>query len=144
MDKVIASEPKVLSAEMEALLLEDKSLRSGILSVGTPILLKDGMNFLRGPEISVPNFEGKPVLPVNAKNVGKWTAQGWLDLREENMVIWQNRLSKLLEDMQSETEKDYSSTYYRNRRFQAGERKMDIGVIVNWILEYEDLGYRIK
>jgi NAD(P)-dependent dehydrogenase (short-subunit alcohol dehydrogenase family) len=144
LDKVIASEPKVLSAEMEALLLEDKSLRSGILSVGTPILLKDGMNFLRGPEISVPNFEGKPVLPVNAKNVGKWTAQGWLDLREENMVIWQNRLSKLLEDMQSETEKDYSSTYYRNRRFQAGERKMDIGVIVNWILEYEDLGYRIK
>jgi len=43
-----------------------------------------------------------------------------------------------------EPEDDYSSYYYRNRRFLDAKERMDIGAIVNWVLEYEDKGYRIK
>ncbi|MCF7796170.1 MAG: short-chain dehydrogenase [Lentisphaeria bacterium] len=133
-----------LAAAMEELILSDDELRATIISVGTPILLSDGKTYLRGPSISVPVFEGQPVLPVTPENIEKWTSQGWLDLRVSNMEYWQKRLHCLLDDQELEPEDDYSSYYYRNRRFLDAKERMDIGAIVNWIMEYEDKGYRIK
>jgi len=141
---VLNDEAENLAAEMETELLANKELRTTILSVGTPILLKDGRTFLRGPDISAPTFEGRTVLDVTPENIEKWTSQGWVDLRPANLMHWQERLTALLADMESETREDFSSYYYRNRRFLAGTQRMDIGVIVNWVLEYEDKGYRIK
>ncbi|MCF7807580.1 MAG: short-chain dehydrogenase [Candidatus Marinimicrobia bacterium] len=143
-DAVLAADPAELTAQMEAEILNNQELRSTILSVGTPILLKDGKTFLRGPDISEPNFEGKTVLEVSPHNIEKWTSSGWLDLRIENVKKWQERLSSLKVDMEKKTTQDYSSYYFRNRRFLGGTKRMDIGIIVNWVLEYEDMGYRIK
>jgi NAD(P)-dependent dehydrogenase (short-subunit alcohol dehydrogenase family) len=143
-EAVISADPGELATAMEKSILENQELRSTILSVGTPILLKDGHTFLRGPDISEPNFEGRTVLEVNESNIEKWTAGGWLDLREKNIIKWQERLAALNSDMEKETQKDYSSYYFRNRRFLGGTRRMDIGIIVNWVLEYEDKGFRIK
>jgi hypothetical protein len=106
--------------------------------------LKDGHTFLRGPDISVPNFEGRTVLDITPENVEKWTSGGWLDLRKSNILIWQERLESLGDDMEKETKQDFSSYYFRNRRFLGATQRMDIGIIVNWVLEYEDKGYRIK
>ncbi len=144
LEAVIKARPSDLTREMEELILKDSALRSTILSVGTPILLSDGKNLLRGPDISIPNFEGRPVLEVTPENIDRWTAQGWLDLRRENMVTWQERFKRMQEMMSSETRMDYSSSYYRNRRFLAAVEEMDIGAVVNWVLEFEDKGYRIK
>jgi len=141
---VLESEPEELSALMEDEIMQNQELRSTILSVGTPILLKDGKTFLRGPAISEPNFEGRTVLGVNPQNIEKWTNSGWLDLRISNVKQWQARLKALSEDMAKETKQDYSSYYFRNRRFLGATQRMDIGIIVNWVLEYEDKGYRIK
>ncbi|MEA3287310.1 MAG: short-chain dehydrogenase [Candidatus Marinimicrobia bacterium] len=141
---VIEADPVELAAQMEREIQENQELRATILSVGTPILLVDGKTFLRGPDMSVPNFEGRTVLDINAENINKWTSDGWLDLRVANMEKWQQRLVDLHADMEKETKQDYSSYYFRNRRFLGGTRRMDIGLIVNWILEYEDMGYRIK
>ncbi len=143
-EAVIAATPEELATQMENEILENQELRSTILSVGTPILLKDGTTFLRGPDISEPNFEGRTVLEVNEQNIEKWTNGGWLDLRVSNIIKWQERLRSLSADMLKETKKDYSSYYFRNRRFLGGTQRMDIGIIVNWVLEYEDKGYRIK
>lgn len=143
-EAVLAANPEDLATQMETEILENKELRSTILSVGTPILLKDGKTFLRGPDISAPNFEGRTVLEVTEDNIQKWTADGWLDLRVENVKKWQERLAALGADMEKETQQDYSSYYFRNRRFLGGTQRMDIGIIVNWVLEYEDMGYRIK
>ncbi|NQV50108.1 MAG: short-chain dehydrogenase [Candidatus Marinimicrobia bacterium] len=143
-EAVLAAEPEQLALQMEKEILENQELRSTILSVGTPILLRDGKTFLRGPDISEPNFEGRTVLDINANNIEKWCSGGWLDLRATNIIKWQQRLAALGADMEKETKKDYSSYYFRNRRFIGGTRKMDIGIIVNWVLEYEDKGYRIK
>jgi len=141
---VLAANPEELAKQMEHEILENQELRSTILSVGTPILLVDGKTFLRGPDISEPNFEGRTVLKINADNIEKWTNGGWLDLRTSNVVKWQQRLSALGVDMEKETKQDYSSYYFRNRRFLGGTQRMDIGIIVNWVLENEDKGYRIK
>ena len=141
---VLEADAEELAAQMETEILSNKELRSTILSVGTPILLKDGHTFLRGPDISVPNFEGRTVLDITPENVEKWTSGGWLDLRKSNILIWQERLESLGDDMEKETKQDFSSYYFRNRRFLGATQRMDIGIIVNWVLEYEDKGYRIK
>jgi len=143
-EQVMAADPEELADDMESVIRDNQELRSTILSVGTPILMKDGKTFLRGPDISEPNFEGRTVLEVNQANIEKWTAGGWLDLRVANMKKWQERLSALNADMEKETQKDHSSYYFRNRRFLGGTIRMDIGIIVNWVLEYEDKGFRIK
>ncbi len=143
-NSVLDAEPEELAAQMEAEILGNQELRATILSVGTPILLKDGSTFLRGPDMSEPNFEGRTVLEINSENIEKWTSGGWLDLRTSNVKQWQDRLSALGADMEKETKQDYSSYYFRNRRFLGGTQRMDIGIIVNWVLEYEDMGYRIK
>ena len=143
-EAVLKTSADELASLMEQEILSNQELRSTILSVGTPILLKDGETFLRGPDISEPNFEGKTVLEINAENIEKWTNGGWLDLRVSNVLKWQERLAALGEDMEKETKQDYSSYYFRNRRFLGATERMDIGIIVNWILEYEDKGYRIK
>ena len=142
--EVIDADSEELTVLMEKEILENQELRSTILSVGTPILLKDGKTFLRGPEISVPNFEGRTVLEVTDENIEKWASTGWVDLRTSNIQKWQERLAALGQDMAKETKQDFSSYYFRNRRFLGGTQRMDIGIIVNWILEYEDKGYRIK
>jgi len=141
---VLECNPEELAQAMEKEILSNKELRSTILSVGTPILMSDGQTFLRGPDMSVPNFEGRTVLDINPVNVDKWTNDGWLDLRVKNVIKWQERLAALENDMEKETQQDYSSYYFRNRRFLGATKRMDIGIIVNWVLEYEDQGYRIK
>ena len=144
LEAVISADAEQLAIEMEHELLENQELRSTILSVGTPILLNDGVTFLRGPDMSEPNFEGRTVLDVTPENIDKWTSSGWVDLRASNIKHWQERLAALKLDMEKETKQDYSSYYFRNRRFLGGTQRMDIGLIVNWVLEYEDMGYRIK
>lgn len=141
---VLSADPEELALQMEAEILSNQELRTTILSVGTPILLKNGITFLRGPDMSEPNFEGRTVLDINPDNIEKWTSGGWLDLRESNVKRWQERLAALGDDMEKETKQDYSSYYFRNRRFLGATQRMDIGIIVNWVLEYEDKGYRIK
>jgi len=141
---VLSADPEDLATQMETEILSNKELRSTILSVGTPVLLRDGSTFLRGPNMSVPNFEGRTVLDITPDNVNKWTNDGWLDLRVANIRKWQERLGALEDDMEKETKQDYSSYYFRNRRFLGATQRMDIGIIVNWVLEYEDKGYRIK
>lgn len=143
-EAVLEADAEDLATLMETELLENRELRSTILSVGTPILLKDGKTFLRGPDMSEPNFEGRTVLEINPANIEKWTSGGWLDLRASNVKKWQERLTDLSSDMEKETKQDYSSYYFRNRRFLGATQRMDIGIIVNWVLEYEDKGYRIK
>jgi NAD(P)-dependent dehydrogenase (short-subunit alcohol dehydrogenase family) len=142
--EVLNTDPEELAKLMEIEILDNKELRSTILSVGTPILMRDGRTFLRGPDMSEPNFEGRTVLDINPENIEKWTSGGWLDLRTSNVVRWQERLTALGDDMEKETKQDYSSYYFRNRRFLGATQRMDIGIIVNWVLEYEDKGYRIK
>jgi len=143
-EAVLASDPDELATELEQEIDQNQELRTTILSVGTPILMKDGKTFLRGPDISEPNFEGHTVLDITKANIEKWTSAGWLDLRVTNVVKWQERLKSLGADMEKKTKQDFSSYYFRNRRFLGGTERMDIGIIVNWVLEYEDMGYRIK
>ncbi|MGK7909748.1 MAG: hypothetical protein AB4040_21285 [Synechococcus sp.] len=108
-------------------------LRTQAISVGIPILLPEGDRLLRGPTIKAGKAE-----------------QGWIDLRPENMRLWQERLAKILELATAEQQADggmYASRF--DRLFvdaATGQIRdsFDIGTVVGWLFSDEEQGFRMK
>jgi len=119
-----------LAEEAELLLLErEPALRRQILSVGLPILLRDGASVLRGETVVVPPDER-----------GADTAQrGWVDLRPSNMAQWVRRALAM-----AAMPKDSSTG--SGARWTAVDADGPIAPprMAVWIFEEEDHGVRVK
>jgi len=133
-----------LAARMEAKILQDRQLRSHIISIGIPILLRDGRRLLRGPEIKTPPFRGSNLLPIDAPHLEHWAHDGWVDLRVRNMEVWRDRVDRVFKEIQSVPEDDTSSQYDRNRSFWLEDENINIGKVVGWIFSNEEKGRRMK
>ncbi|MFV1960184.1 MAG: hypothetical protein ACC662_12315, partial [Planctomycetota bacterium] len=74
-------------------LLAMEDLRDLIVSVGIPILLPDGVRFLRGPEIKIPAYDPS-VAPRHVTHgaLDRYAAKGWVDLRAPHLERWAGRL----------------------------------------------------
>jgi len=81
------SEPVALAAEAEALLTRDGGLRAEILSVGIPIVTRDGKGLMRGPRVVVPPTSGDPLGAAS---------RGWVDLRPANCQLWIDRAKRIV------------------------------------------------
>ncbi len=134
----------VLSRMALDVIEDDECLRKTILSIGTPILLPDGKNYLRGPEISEPNFEGVDSITITPEMIEEWADKAWVDLRAGCFSKWKERVHGLADAMDEIKERDYSSYYYRKRKFSLQGDVLDISRAVSWVFETEDEGYRIK
>ena len=106
------------------LIRNKQNLRVKIISIGIPILLPNG-KILRGPDIRIPRIIPKY---VTVKNIENWTGKGWVDLRQKNWILWQNRLSSFKEHCQQQEQKDTNT----------------IGAISAWVFAYEKGGLRLK
>ncbi|MBD3225312.1 MAG: short-chain dehydrogenase [Caldithrix sp.] len=122
----------------------DKKLRSEILSIGIPILMSDGNTLLRGPEMKIPAYRGENVMEVNQKNIDKWASEGWIDLRESNFKIWQDRIKKIIEEIKAIPENDTSSQFDRDREYWMASEVLEPGKIVGWLFLSEEHGSRMK
>jgi len=49
---------------------------------------------LRGPSVAVPVFRGNNTVSLSAKNINKFSADGWVDLRPSNMRLWKAMSSR--------------------------------------------------
>lgn len=136
--------PEELAERLETVITENAKLRAEIISIGIPILLRDGQRLLRGPEIKIPPFRGNNVLEVTPGHIEHWAHDGWVDLRASNMRIWQNRIQKIHEEIQAIPENETSSRFVRNRRYWLEEDMIDIGKLVGWIFSTEEKGARMK
>ena len=143
LDKIDNYTNEELSKQAYDLIQSDTRLRSTILSIGTPILMPDGKTFIRGPEISEPDFEGVDSITITPDLIEEWADNAWVDLRPVCFQKWKDRINKLQADMQI-TEKEQSSYYYRKRKFMLKGDIIDISRTVSWIFETEEAGYRIK
>jgi hypothetical protein len=122
--------PSEISAQLEGLILARADVRQQMVSVGIPVLLSDGMRLLRGPVIKAASPD-----------------QGWVDLRPENMAMWQSRLQMLAEEVQRQLTGESSSRYdrvYRTARRWQVKDSFDIGEIVGWLFVHEEDGQRMK
>jgi NAD(P)-dependent dehydrogenase (short-subunit alcohol dehydrogenase family) len=120
----------------QALIQDDDDLRTRILSIGLPILLPDGENLLRGPEVKVAPEPGKS--PRDPRLVDN----GWVDLRAGNWRKWRERAANMLHELETLPGAEHGS---RNDT-EPGARASEIrpGRMAAWIFRHEDRGERTK
>ncbi|MEJ5304973.1 MAG: short-chain dehydrogenase [Ignavibacteria bacterium] len=141
---VINQNAKDISLKAEELIKSNRVLRSQIISIGIPILMRDGKRLLRGPEIKIPPYRGENELQITPENIDLWAHDGWVDLREKNFELWIKRFKKIIEETEKIPEDDTSSRFVRDREFWNNYEEIDIGKIVGWLFIYEELGERMK
>ena len=144
MEDVINKSAGYLAASAEELIKTDPKLRSDILSIGIPILMSDGKHLLRGPVMKIPAYRGTNTLELTDENIERWTSEGWLDLRESNFKIWQQRLKKIRREINAIPKDDTSSQYDRDREYWTESQTIEPGKIVGWLFLDEEQGSRMK
>ncbi|RPH94789.1 short-chain dehydrogenase [candidate division KSB1 bacterium] len=142
---LIGSEkPTDISAKVWNILKQDRLLRATIVSIGVPILLPDGKNVLRGPEVKIPAYTGSNELKVTKESVDEWAEKGWLDLRPSNMECWQKRIAEFFQAATGDAVADTSSAFPWERRMLGEDDEFFAGRIVTHLFIEEEKGRRIK
>ncbi|MBU0474191.1 MAG: short-chain dehydrogenase [Bacteroidetes bacterium] len=144
MKGIVDTNSEILSEKTYLLLKNDDKLRSEIISIGIPILLPDGKSLLRGNTMKIPPFRGREEIEITEKNIDLWASDGWVDLRELNIIRWQNRLQDLMHEAELIPDEDTSSLHVRNKEYWNNFGKIDIGKVVSWIFIHEEHGLRMK
>jgi len=126
-----ASDAASLSAEAVRLVSGDAALRSGMLSIGLPILLPGGKVY-RGASVIVPPENG---------DLERAVARGWVDLRPENCQLWIGRAQHMVEAAdQRERGSDSGVEWFG---IEPGD-PIAPQRFATWIFSNEDGGERIK
>jgi hypothetical protein len=134
LDPVALLDPEETAHRAEALVLGNEALRTGILSIGLPIVLSDGERVLRGAEIKMRPRKGEP-----------WEAvveHGWVDLRPINWARWTARVREILSKLGAESDAAGGSRWDIEPWEQS--RTVRPGALAAWVFRYEDRGERIK
>lgn len=136
--------PSECAIDLLSVIKSNDTLRATILSIGIPILLPDGKNILRGPEVKIPPYAGSNEFSVDEESLNEWVKKGWLDLRPSNMKLWQDRIEKHLKFDDGGNREDSSSGYPWPSRFEGESDTHFVGKIVTRIFIDEENGGRIK
>jgi len=144
MKDALKMKAKDFSEKALALLKEDAELKSRIVSIGLPILLPDGKQYLRGKEVKIPKRTTSATIAMTSETIDKWCYEGWIDLRPGNFELWQQRLSTVIEQAESIPANDTSSRYTFNKFYWDNFQTIDEGKLAGWIFQFEDKGWRFK
>ncbi len=144
MQEVLMHNPDFLASCAEEIIKTDQKLRSEILSIGIPILMRDGKHLLRGPEMKIPAYRGSNEMEITPENIDKWAAEGWVDLRPSNFKVWQERFRKIQQEIEAIPVDDTSSQYDRDREYWNESNEIEPGKIVGWLFLQEEQGLRMK
>jgi len=144
MKDIVLMDAKVLQTKMMEILKTNSKLRSEIVSIGIPILLPDGKSLLRASLMKIPPNRGENKLKITEGNINLWAKDGWVDLRLENILAWQERLKGIMTEANSLPKDDTSSMHVRTARYWNNFERFDIGKVVSWIFIHEERGKRMK
>ena len=133
---VAALDPEETAQRAFELIQGDADLRTRVLSIGLPILLPDGANLLRGPDVKVAPEPGQsPRDPRLVEN-------GWVDLRPGNWRKWRERAANMLHEVNDFPGAEHGSRYDTEPGARA--REIRPGRMAAWIFRHEDRGERTK
>jgi hypothetical protein len=141
---VVAQSPEQLALASENLVKQDRELRAAILSIGIPILLRDGCSLLRAPEVKIPPYAGTDVFRVTPDTVDNWAQNGWIDLRTANMGLWRQRVKDYMERTSQADPQDTSSNFPWDNIISSESEEIHPGKLVAYIFIQEEKGARIK
>jgi len=133
-----------LTALADEFIRTDRIVRSEAISVGIPVLLRDGRKLLRGPHVVIPKQLSQAAVSVDDQLIDTWAAAGWVDLREQNLQLWQTRIRKIMDYIKALPVGDTSSRYSHGIQYWEIDEPMNIGKLAAWIFINEDQGVRIK
>jgi len=136
--------PDEMSKKLEAALENNAKLRSAILSVGVPILLANGQNYLRGPKVLIPHHAVQKEFDINDKNLESWCESGWVDLRPSNMKLWLEWFKAVLEQKDQRPADDTSSRFDFDEDYFDPDEDINPGKMAGWIFINIDKGKRTK
>lgn len=142
-DTVSNAGPEELSIRAKHILSENKKLRSQMISIGIPILLPDGKHLVRGRQIKIPPAKVGIEASLADGRKDDFAREGWVDLRSENMALWQDRFRKVRDEVAAlhgvtGSEPDRSSEYWDNFC------SINEGRLAAWIFTVEEGGERVK
>jgi len=140
----IAENPKEVAKKVYEYLKINSSLRSEIVSIGIPILLPDGKQILRGPDVKIPAAKEGETININAAKINKWANEGWIDLRVNNWKKWKQRLEAIMKQANEMSGDSKSSRYIFDNDYWNDFKEINIGKTVSWIFINEDKGLRYK
>ena len=138
---VLKHRPEELSEDLSELIQSEEfdQMCQTIISLGLPILLPDGKQIIRGPRISIPE-RIEPGVRITGEDVDAWAQKGWVDLRTQNMVLWQERFEKMERSRQDIRGRGSAAVTIEGYIYD----NIRIGEVVGWIFNNEQDGYRIK
>ncbi len=134
-EQLAKADPVTLAAEAEALLTRDGGLRAEILSVGIPIVTRDGKGLMRGPRVVVPPTPGDPLGAA---------PRGWVDLRPDNCRLWVDRAKRILVAAAARAEGPLGSGSDEEWFAIQPDEPIVPWRMATWVFRVEDQGERIK
>jgi hypothetical protein len=143
-DNFIRDTSKNHTNKIFELIKNNSKLRNEMVSIGVPILLPNGKEYIRGPEVKIPaEIEGDEIKITKSKIEG-WVQDGWADLREINWKLWKERFKSIVAQSEMMTESSYSSRFVFNNDYWNNFSEINIGKVVGWIFINEEKGHRMK
>ncbi len=136
---VIEADPEEMARSLYRTVCRTR-LREVITSIGVPILAPSGRKIFRGPRIRIPEIKGVRRVSFTESDIDRWARKGWVDLRPCNMVVWQERFQKMLQNVGAML--DQGSAAITRESYPS--EKINIGEVVGWIFNNEERGFRIK
>jgi len=136
---VVEADPEEMAESLYRLICHNK-IRDVITSIGVPILAPDGRKLFRGQFIRIPEVKGEPRVRVTPAAVERWARKGWVDLRPENMRVWQRRFREMAQNIGAMVDQGSAAI----TRASYTSEKINIGEVVGWIFNNEERAYRIK
>lgn len=141
---ILEYSPEELVEKVEQEIVSHQELRSEIISIGIPILMKDGVRLLRGESVKIPPPMGRSEIEITPENIEEWSLAGWVDLRLANMQKWHSRIQQIVEYVRSLPADDTSSHFHHGNLYWSIDEPLNIGKVLAWIFIHEDKGLRIK
>lgn len=121
----------------------NSKFRSQILSIGLPILIHD-KKYIKGSFVKVPMKKAGMNYEMTNENIDKWCFEGWIDIREENLELWQNRFETIKNEAESIKYDLTSSRNYFDKKHWDNFESISPGKLAAWIFEKEEDGWRFK
>jgi hypothetical protein len=140
----IKDTPQNHSKKIYELLKKNSALKNEIISIGIPILLPNGKEILRGPDIKIPSVAEGENIKLTKDKIEKWAHDGWFDLRVENWKLWKDRFIKIMKYTKDISDESNSSRYVFNLEYWDNFKSINIGKVVGWIFINEEKGIRMK
>jgi len=142
-EKALEKEPEELSRLLSEKIEKDRLLRSYIISIGIPILMpQKRLIFSKRAETA---GSWKKKWKISEKKIREMARVNWVDLTEQNMKLWKERLSLILNTLKG---KEYRSSFRDiTEDFwpkDGREHRIEPGDIVAFIFIEEMKGRKMK